>query len=342
SPVAETLAHFLREKRLLLVLDNFEHLLAGAPLVARLLEAAPRVKALVTSQAPLHVRGEREFALEALDVPARDISATLDELERSPAVALFVERAREAEPAFALTEETALAVAEMCRRLDGLPLAIELAAARVKLLAPAAILARLDQRLTLLVGGARDLPERQRTMRGTVAWSYELLDGDDQALLPPLAVFSGGCPLAAAEAVCGDGGADVLEGLASLVDKSLVGQREQEDGEARFRMLEVVREFALERLAAEGEADEARLRHARYYFALARDGSQVWKGDDGSYVASFSWEHENCSTALAVLLESEPRDGAKMALALGRYWSLRNLYSEGLGWARRALAAGGA
>jgi predicted ATPase len=340
--LADNLAGFLRHKRLLMLLDNFEHLLPAAPLVTRLLEAAPELKALVTSQAPLHLRGEHEYPLEALEVPGVDAVLRLEGLERSPAVALFVERAREVKPVFSLTDENARAVAEICRRLDGLPLAIELAAARVKVLAPEALLARLEQRLTMLVGGARDLPERQRTMRGAVAWSYELLGEEEKALLRRLAVFSGGCTLSAAEAVCGRGGGEVLEGLGSLVDKSLLRQREQKDGETRFRMLEVVREFALERLEAEGEAEEARLGHAYHFLERALESDPSSRAGEASWIASLGRDHENLSSAIALLLEREPRDGVRAMLASRRYWTSRNPLSECVVWAKRALASGGA
>lgn len=340
--VAETLSLFVREKRLLLVLDNFEHLLAASPLVTRLLEAAPRLKALVTSQARLRLRGEHEYSLGALEVPVEVAFAPLEELERSPAVALFAERAREASSGFALTWERARVVAEICRRLDGLPLAIELAAARVNLLEPAALLARLDQRLALLTEGARDMPERQRTMRGTVEWSYELLGDEEKALLRRLSVFSGGCTLSAAQAVCDPVGADVLDGLISLVEKSLLWRRELRDGETRFRMLEVVRDFAIEQLEAEGEAEDAQLGHARYFLdrAIASDTSK--EGDEAWWIASLGNDHENLLSALAVLLEREPPDGVRMFLAARRYWLSRQLFSESVGWIKRALASGGA
>ncbi|HYC32038.1 MAG TPA: protein kinase, partial [Gemmatimonadales bacterium] len=199
----DALARHLSDKRLLLVLDNFEHLLAGAPVVSTLLAAAPGLKVLATSRAPLRLSAEREYAVEPLEVPAFTSLPPTDELAQVPAVALFIERARQAKPSFALTAENSLAVAEVCRRLDGLPLALELAAARVKLLTPRALLDRLDHSLKLLTGWARDLPSRQQTMRGAVAWSYDLLDGAERAVLRRLAVFAGGCTLGAAEAVCG-------------------------------------------------------------------------------------------------------------------------------------------
>jgi non-specific serine/threonine protein kinase len=342
SSAEEGLAQFLRDKRLLLVLDNFEHLLEGAPLVARLLESAPGLKVLATSQAPLRLRGEREYPIDALALPSAVSAADLAELGRSPSVALFVERATAVRPSFSLTEENANAVAEICTRLDGLPLAIELAAARVKLLTPQDLLARLSDALKLLTGGARDMPERQQTMRAAVRWSYDLLEDSDRALLRRLSVFVGGCTLEACEAVFGEEGADVLESVGSLVDKSLLARREV-DGETRFRMLEIVRLFALERLEAEGEADAARLRHAEYYLGVALDEEPKLAGHDaGLVLARLEREHDNFTAALGLMLERDPRACARMAVALWRYWYFRSLYSEGLSWARRALATGAA
>ncbi|MBD0371363.1 MAG: protein kinase [Pyrinomonadaceae bacterium] len=217
--LADALAHELSDKRLLLVLDNFEHLLEGATLVSELLAASPGLKVLATSQAPLRLSQEREYPVEPLEVPPPTSLPPPDDLARVPAVALFVERARAAKPAFALTSENARAVAEICRRLDGLPLALELAAARVKLLTPRAMLDRLDHRLKLLTGGARDLPGRQQTMRGAVAWSYDLLDEEERAVLRRLAVFAGGCTLEAAEALCEAAGSSLEEWEQSLRDR---------------------------------------------------------------------------------------------------------------------------
>ncbi|HZU77684.1 MAG TPA: TIR domain-containing protein, partial [Dehalococcoidia bacterium] len=239
QPATELLKTFLRSRQLLLVLDNFEQVLDAAALVRELLQACAGLRLLATSRAAVHVAGEHEYAVPPLALPGSD--ASLTETKRSPAVALFVERAQAVRDGFALTEENAAAVAAICALLDGLPLAIELAAARVKLLPPAALLQRLQGGLTILAAGDRSLPERQQTLRGAVRWSYELLSTDERAIFRRLAVFAGGCTLEAAEAVCSPNGTlDVFEGLASLVDKSLVQQR----GEAapRFVMLNVVRE----------------------------------------------------------------------------------------------------
>jgi non-specific serine/threonine protein kinase len=337
-PPAGELERHLAGKRVLLLLDNFEHLLAGATLVAGLLAAAPGLVVLATSQAPLRLSHEREYAVEPLEVPVFASLPPLDELARTPAVALFVERAREVRPSFDLTAENARAVVEICRRLDGLPLALELAAARVKLLAPAAMLERLDRRLKLLTGGARDLPTRQQTLRGAVAWSYELLDEGERTVLRRLAVFSGGCALEAAEAVCGDEDLDVLDALGSLVDKSLVRQREVADGEMRFTMLEVVREFAIEQLEATGDADAVRLAHARFFREYATGaGKALGTGEHAAWVERLSREIDNLKTALAVILDRDPEEGAAFVVDLYTYWEARRTNPEGRGWITRAL-----
>jgi predicted ATPase/DNA-binding XRE family transcriptional regulator len=277
------LVEALAGRELLLLLDNFEHVLDAAPLLADLLQRCPRIRLLATSRAALRLSFEQEFPVEPLAVPDVAHTALVDEIAGYAAVALFVERATRVRPAFALTGENAATVAAICAQLEGLPLALELAAARIKLLTPAALLARLDDgsarsRLELLIDGARDWPERHRTLRDTVAWSYNLLDPDEQRLLRHLSIFAGGCTLAAAAAVCqpepgtDDRGmrpdGDILSGLASLVDKSLIYQTDAPVGEPRFAMLETIREFALEQLVASGEEEAARRRHAWHYLAL--------------------------------------------------------------------------
>jgi non-specific serine/threonine protein kinase len=343
APMSELLSRHLRDRELLLVVDSFEHLLSAAPLVSELLSAAPALKVLATSREPLHLRHEREVAVEPLEVPVFGSLPPLDELERTGAVALFLERAQAARPWFALTAENARAVVEICRRLDGLPLALELAAARVKLLSPQAMLERFDQRLKLLTGGARDLPARQQTMRGAIAWSYDLLDDGERELLCRLAVFSGGWTLGAAEAVCGSAGLDVLDGIASLVDKSLLRQRGEEDGESRFRMLDLVREFALEQLEANGWGDEARGEHARYFLRLAEEAGPELRGaEQAVWLERVGREHDNLRAALSLLLERSPEEGVRLASALQRYWHIRSHYTEGLSWIERALETGAA
>jgi non-specific serine/threonine protein kinase len=366
TTIAERLVQHFSDKHLLLVLDNFEHLLGGASLVAELLGAAPRVRILVTSRALLRVRAEHEFEVQPLEVPSGNGTPHPQVIGRAPAVALFVERAREAKPSFALTENNAGAVAGICRRLEGLPLAIELAAARLRILTAESLLARLDERLRLLTGGARDLPERQQTMRGTIRWSYDLLEEAEQAVLRRLSVFAGGCTLEAAEEVAScesrvassEGGQDsglatytsrsaqlatpdVLDGLESLLDKSLLRQREQPDGEARFLMLEVVREFARERLEASGEASGARMAHARYFLRLAREAEpHLWGGEAAPWMERLGREHENIRAALTLLLEEDAAEGVRGVTALHLFWSGQSLYREGREWVARALEAG--
>jgi serine/threonine-protein kinase PknK len=338
TTLAEQLARHLADKQQLLVLDNFEHLLAGAPLVARLLGAGPQLRVLVTSRALLRVRAEREYQVEPLEFPSGTSPMPLEALARTAAVALFVERAREAKPAFALTGENAGAVVGICRRLEGLPLALELAAARVKMLAPHALLTRLEQQLKLLVGGARDLPARQQTMRGAVQWSYDLLEQEEQGLLRRLAVFAGGATLGAAESVCGTGVLEVLDGLASLVDKSLLRQREQADGEARFRMLEVVREFALEQLEARGEAQAARLAHANYFLQLAEEAEPELQGvRQAAWLKRLEAEHDNLRAALGWLLAQDADACLRLAMAVRNLWSVHGHLTEGRQWLDAAL-----
>jgi predicted ATPase len=344
--IGDALKEFLREKRMLLVFDNFEQVVAAASLVAELLASAPGVKALVTSRAPLHLRAEHEYGVPPLELPSLADPARrmpLEELERCAAVALFVERARAVRPGFALTRENAMAVAEICTRLDGLPLALELAAARVKLLQPQAILARLENRLKLLTGGARDLPSRQQTMRGAISWSYDLLDEAEKTLLRRLSIFAGGCTFEAAEAICdvdGDLGIDVLDGLTSLVDKSLLTQREQGDDEPRFRMLELVREFARESLDESGEAELMATRFEGLFLAMA-EAAEVEPGMVYSpgWSARFEREHDNLRAALAHAIEASPDNALRLAGALSRFWLNRGYLLEGRRWCERALAA---
>jgi len=341
--LADALARHLLGKRLLLVLDNFEHLLAGAPLVSALLAASPGLKVLATSRAPLRLSREREYAVEPLELPAASGLPSPGELARVPAVALFVERARQAKPAFELTAENAPAVAEVCRRLEGLPLALELAAARVKVLTPRALLDRLDRSLKLLTGGARDLPTRQQTMRGAVAWSYDLLGGEERAVLRRLAVFVGGCTLGAAEEVCGAGGGDVLDALSSLVEKSLVRQREQGDGEGRFSMLEVVREFASEQLEASGEAGEVRRLHAEFYAGLAEATEpELRTGRSALLMETLEQEHDNLRAAVEWGLGHQSEIALRIVAAIYNFWFRRSYLSEGIKLTKRALERSGA
>ncbi len=317
---------------MLLLLDNFEHLVSSAPVIAQLLNFSQKLKIVVTSQAPLHVYGEREFPVPPLALPNTKSIPPLAVLTRSPAVALFMERAQAVKHDFALTKENAPVVAAICARLDGLPLAIELAAARIKMLSPSAMLTRLEGSLSLLTSGARDLPIRQQTLRGTVDWSYGLLNPAEQTLFRRLAVFVGGCTLEAVEAVCdtkGDLGLDVLDGMASMVDKSLAQQVDQANAEARFLMLSTIREYAMERLAESGEEPATRRAHAAYFLVLAEDGAEE-SAAHPEWLERFEVEHDNFRKALEYLIQTGDADwGLRMGASLFRFWETREHLNEG-------------
>ncbi len=322
--VNEVLKRALRNKHLLLLLDNFEHVIQAAPLVTELLTAAPRLKILVTSRAVLHLYGEQEYPVMPLALP--DPAQEIEHLRQNEAVTLFVQRAQAAHPAFHLTVDNAAVVAEICARLDGLPLAIELAAARGKLLSPQMMLERLQDRFGELADGPRDLPDRQRTLRGVMDWSYALLNEDEKRLFARLSVFIGGCTLAAAEAICQRGlTLPVLDGLMSLMDKSLVLQDETVDGEPRFWMLETVREYAWMQLEAYDEAESLRRDHARYFVAyVERAEPELFRADQFTWLERLEEEHDNLRAALAWALDGADRAlGLKLAGHLGWFWYLQ-------------------
>ncbi len=330
---------------MLLVLDNFEHLVAAAPLVAEMLTAGHKLKVMVTSQAPLHIYGEHEFPVPPLSLPDPKSVLPLETLSRLPAIALFLERARAVKNQFELTKENAPAVAAICARLDGLPLAIELAASRIKLLSPSAMLARLESRLNLLTGGARDLPTRQQTLRNTVEWSYGLLNKAEQTLFRRLSVFTGGGTLEAVEAVCDtkqDLGMDVFDGMASLVDKSLAQQVEHVDKETRFLMLSTIREYALERLAESNDEPATRRAHAAYYLVLAEEGAED-VASQPDWLDRFEVEHENLRMAIDYLVKTKDADwGMRLGAALFGFWDTREHLTEGRTAISRILAMEGA
>jgi predicted ATPase/class 3 adenylate cyclase len=337
--VLERMIEHLGDRRLLLVLDNFEQVLAAAPVVVESVAACPQLKVLVTSRARLHVSGEQVYPVLPLSLPDQDHRG-LGDIGSSEAVALFTERARASNPRFGLTDTNAPVVAEICRRLDGLPLAIELAAARSGMLPPRALLGRLERRLQLLRGGARDLPGRQQTLRATIDWSYDLLEADEQLLFARLAVFAGGCTLGAAEVVCNlEGNLDVVTGLEGLVDKSLLQPREGPDGDPRVGLLETVREYALERLAAWGEVDEAAGRHADYYLGLAeRAEPELFGSQQGAWLERLEVDLDNVRAALTWSLTHHDLERAgRMAGALMAFWDSRGRRSEGLQWLDAAL-----
>src|SRR5712691_7057817 len=310
---------------MLLLLDNFEHLVQAAPTVAELLAMAPNLKILVTSRAALHVYGEHEFPVPPLALPDSRSMPSVEVLSQYPAVALFVQRAVAAKPDFELNRENAPAVTEICARLDGLPLAIELAAARIKVLSPSSMRTRLASRLQLLTGGARDLPQRQQTLRAAMDWSYELLSPAEQKLFRRLSVFVGGCTLEGAEAVCdtnSDLHLDLLDGMASMVDKSLVQQVESAKGESRFVMLETIREYALEKLKASREETSTKRAHAAYCLVLAEEEAPEQSGVGGAiWLERLTVENDNFRAALERLTDiGDAEWGLRLGAALFRFW----------------------
>jgi predicted ATPase/class 3 adenylate cyclase len=332
EPVLQCLEEHLRRRTLLLILDNFEQVIDAALAVEHLLSHAPGLKVMVTSRSVLSVYGEREYPVPPLSLPDPGSAEILDQLRRSESVSLFVERATDIRPDFQLTPENALAVAEICSRLDGLPLAIELAAVRVNVLSPQAMLPRLDERLALLTSGPRSLPERQRTLRGAIDWSYQLMEEPERRLFAQLATFSGGGTLEAIEAVAGqDLGAPVLELLGSIVNDSLLRRTETPDGEARFQMLETVREYAIERLDEDPDSMDVRRRHARFFLDVAvRGESHLIGADQKEWLDRFDRDHGNLRAALQWSIEGgEVAAGQEAAGALWRFWHQRGHLAEG-------------
>lgn len=348
QPLLENLKAYLQDKQLLLLLDNFEQVVGAALHLADLLFACPRLKLLVTSREALHVRAEYGFAVPPLALPDYPRSTGLSDpmaLSNYPAVALFIQRAQAIKHDFQVTAANSAAVAEICIRLDGLPLAIELAAARSKVLPPQALLARLDRRLEVVSGGPRDVPARQRTLRGSIAWSYDLLNPEEQRLFQQLSVFIGGCTLQAAEAVCAAPGKrtlSILDGVASLIDKSLLLPLKQVGGEEpRIVMLETIREYGLECLTASGEMEVIRRAHALYYLALAEAAEPELIGtNEKSWLERLEQGHQNLRAALDWAAECRS-EGAEIALrlagALWRFWWVRGHLSEGRNFLERAL-----
>lgn len=348
TPLSDVLTDHLRDRRLLLLLDDCEHLLGAARLFAELLTACPELRILATSRAPLHIRGERLIPVPPLALPNARLDATAAAVARSAAVELFVERAAAVDPAFRLTDANAGDVAAICAGVDGLPLAIELVAARVALLSTAAILARLNHRLTLLTDGPRDLPERQQTLRRTIDWSYDLLEPAEQLLFARLAVFTGGFSLAAAEAVMDPDAAEavmdpegaavrdgvtVLDGVAGLAEKNLLRQEVRADGERYADFFEMIREYALERLVASGEQERIRARHARYYLALAEQESDLDR---------LGVEHNNLRGALEWHIQRDDADaGLRLVAALWKFWHIRSHHTEASRWVTLVMQLAG-
>ena len=336
--LAEDLTRALRNRELLLVLDNFEHLLTAAPSVADIAAGAARVKLLVTSRAPLRLSAEHVYPVSPLPTP--DGAEDVDRLRQCESVALFETRAQAVRPDFAVTSANAGAVADICAALDGLPLAIELAASRVGALPPAAMRRRLDHRLKLLVGGPQDAPERQRTLRATIDWSYELLDAAEQRLVVRLAVFAGGCTIEAAQCICGDD-LDVVDGLASLTDKGLT-RLEGSDEEPRFTMLETIREYAAERLELSDAASTLRNRHAEYFLRFAEEAEPnlIGVGSHADWLDRLERDHDNFRAAVGWLETSGDGSSAlRLRAALWRFWDLKGHLIEGRRQLERGLRA---
>jgi len=341
----ESLKDYLRPRKILLVADNFEQVISARSLITELLDSAPELQFLLTSRELLHLSSEYEYMVPPLALPESSTRITAAKAKSYEAVMLFVERARALKPNFTVTDENASSVLDICRKLDGLPLAIELAAARIKILSPQAILTKLGSRLQFLTGGAHDLPTRQRTMRGAVDWSYELLSDEEKRLFRRLAVFAGGFTIDAATAVMQsdsqDSGIDVIDGVSSLVDKSLLVTREQADGETRFRMLGVVREYALEHLDHTAEADPTRRAHAAYFLSLAENAEPHLQGwQPARWLNRLEEEHDNLRAALRWSIVHCAETAGRIAAAIRYFWNFQGYLTEGLRWSEAVLNLG--
>ncbi|HTD80451.1 MAG TPA: AAA family ATPase [Chloroflexota bacterium] len=346
-PVAERLGRYLRNRQVLLVLDNFEHVLLAAPQLTQLLRGAPQVKVLVTSRTALELSGEHRFVVRPLSAPAapdsmrRSLISTATP-ERYAAVNLLIERARSVHPSLALTEANLWSMGEIARRLDGLPLAIELVGARAALFSPQELLARLDARFTLLTPGARDVPARHMSVGRAIDWSYSLLSPAGQRAFRHLSVFAGGCTLEGAEAVCGDGTLEheIDSAIVGLVDGSLVQRQEGPDGRSRFEMLETIRAYAAQQLAASGESEIARQRHAAYYVRIAEAAEQAWdQPAEWDWLRRLVSERDNVRAALRWMLEARDASTAlRFNAALFSFWTTCSVLSEAHGWLEASLA----
>jgi predicted ATPase/class 3 adenylate cyclase len=332
TPILDTLKEYLKERQMLLVLDNFEQVMDAAPQVAQLLAACPKLKVLVTSRVPLRVRGEHEYAVPSLSLPDVRKLPLLEQLTQYEAVNLFIERARAIRADFRVTNDNAPAVAEICVRLDGLPLAIELAAARIRMLPPQALLTRLSNRLKMLTGGARELSARQQTLRGAIDWSYDLLGEGEKQLFRRMAVFAGGCTLEAIDAVCNADGAvlvDVLDGVESLVSKNLLRQ-EGMYAEPRLVMLETIHEYAREKLKESEEGEALRKEHACYFLNLAElVAPELLRMNQIAWMERLEQEHDNLRGALTWSTRNDIGTGMKIAIALETFWYRRGYGAEG-------------
>lgn len=344
QPLLSLVQKHLQDKRLLIVLDNFEQVVNAGTMLSELLQATPGLKLLVTSRTVLRLRQEHHFAVPPLALPDTPSQTTqnpsisdLSQLMQSAAIRLFSDRAQAAQANFAVTSENIAAISAICQQLDGLPLAIELAAARVRLLPPSAMLARLGSQLKFLTGGAQDLPKRQQTMRTTLAWSYDLLTEAEKVLFRRLALFAGGCTLEAVETICNADGAlaeDTLESLAALIDKSLLQQQISPTGAVRFVSLRVIREFALEELRQHGEVEAIQQQHAAYFLQLAETAEIELNGSkQKEWVEQLGVEYDNLRTVLEwSITDGEAEIGLRLSVALWRFWQISGYYHEGYRW----------
>jgi non-specific serine/threonine protein kinase len=344
-PVIEVLKDHLRNKEILLVIDNFEQVVDAAPQINELLLSADRLKILVTSREVLRLTSEVEFQVPPLTLPDPETATSFDELSETEAVTLFVERAKTARSGFTLARENIEDVVAICSLLDGLPLAIELAAARIRILSPAALRDKLEKSLDLLAGVSRDRPERQRTMRGAVLWSYELLSPQEKQVFRELSVFSGGFRFDSAESVCQTSAythaLDLVDVISSLIDKSLLIQKESKDGEPRFRMLEVVRGFALELLGSEGDLDSTKRRHAECFVGLGEAAEpQIQGASSDVWLSRLAEEHDNIRAAMDWGLANAPDLAVRLAVSVRNYWLVQSHLSEGFGWLKAAASSG--
>lgn len=340
-PIQETIEDFLARREMLLILDNFEHLIEAAPFVPELLQAAPDIKIMVTSRTPLRVRGEQEYAVPPMTLPNPERVEPLGTLIRYEAVDLFVQRAQSAIPSFSLTADTAGVVAEICRRLDGLPLPIELAAARIRVMSPEQILKHMDEALSFLKSGARDLPQRQRTLRDAIGWSYDLLDPPHRAFFARLGVFAGGFEISAVADVTDahtDLELDPLDGVEAMLDASLIRRTSSSEGAVRLRLLQTVREFAIDRLRDAGQEIQTRNRHARWCLRLAEDTAPRFTTGH-NVPQAMEVEHDNVRSALRWMIDSGDADGAmRLGAAMWRFWQLHSHLAEGRRWLTEIVA----
>ncbi|MEO8042009.1 MAG: protein kinase [Acidobacteriota bacterium] len=341
-PVLDILKDYLSDKKMLLLLDNFEQIVDAAPQIAELLDAAVGLKILVTSRFLLHITAEREFVVPPLSPPGGELLSSFETIRRNDAVQLFAERAQAADPEFKLTNENGRAVAEICGRLEGLPLAIELAAARTRILAPSAILSKLESRLRFLTGGPRDLPERQRTMQGAIDWSYDLLGENEKSVFRRLSVFSGSFSVDAAESVCGQmsskSDVDVVDAITSLLDKSLLIRAEGKGDKRRFGMLEVVREHAEQELRTAGDEEGAMRDHAEYFVSLGEKAEPFLQAaQSAEWLDRLEDEHDNLRATMQWSLNNDPPIAVRLAVSVRNFWLLHSHLSEGYKWLKAAL-----